>query len=136
MTANTNHHAEHSGQTRDALFLLIRIYTPFICALMMIIYSVMYLCEYTGKAYFIINELCGHSVLLIMYIVATSKRMCVWYKTAVYLLLATHVLNFLLIFEIAAYVKCLSFSLGLSTLALLSFMIYRLSVGITKVLCP
>ena len=59
---------------------LIRIYTPFICALAAIMHGVLFLRGYEGFIYNILSDLTGHSILLIMFILSTSKRMCKWYK--------------------------------------------------------
>lgn len=40
---------------------LIRIYTPFICALAAIIHGVLYLCGYEGWAYIVLGDVAGHS---------------------------------------------------------------------------
>lgn len=136
MTTNTNHHAEHPGQTRDALFLLIRIYTPFICALIAAIQGILIVCGYRGIFYILTSEITGHSILLMAYIIATSKRMCIWYKLTTYMLFIIHIPNILYGLNILEYNLALCISISITSLALLSFLIYRLSVGITKVLCP
>lgn len=116
-------------------FKLIRIYTPFICAVAAIIHGVLSLLEYNGIVYYYLSEFTGNSLLLIAYIVATSKRMCIWYKVTNYLLLSIHLVNILYLLDIISYYHILCTSISLNILALISFLIYRISVGITKFLC-
>lgn len=116
---------------------LIRIYTPFIFAIAALINGVLYLNEYNGLLYRILSEITGNSLLAILYIIATSKRMCIWYKSTNYLLFMIHIPNILyyynIIFEDSMEVICMS--IVLSTFALITFLIYRVTIGITKILC-
>lgn len=114
--------------------LLIRIYTPFIAALLSVIHGVMILCLYDGPVYISLNMLVGHSVLIDLYILATSRRFCKWYKYTVYLLLAQDIANF-------AYRRTFVgpefyiFATGLlSCSALVTFLIYRADKGFKNVL--
>lgn len=113
---------------------LIRIYTPFICALVAIIHGVFYLSEYSSRLCYIMNEFTGHSILILLYILATSSRMCVWYKITVYLLLTIHFLNLFYLFGMVEYYKIVYAGLVINILAFISFLVYRVTVGITKVL--
>lgn len=115
---------------------LIRIYTPFLLALLAIVHGVLFLDGYRGIMYRVISEITGHSILAIIYIISASSKMCKWYKITNYLLLSIHFVN------LAYYVDIISDSiiviyitLLLNILAVGAFLIYRVSVGITKVLC-
>lgn len=115
---------------------LIRIYTPFICAVIAIIHGVLYLCECTGTIYWILGNFTGHSILVIGYIIATSKRMCIWYKMTTYMLMYVNVINILYrtnCIKRFEDIICLSIIINFS--ALIMFLIYRIKVGITKFLC-
>ena len=114
---------------------LIRIYTPFICALVAIIHGVLYLMHYKGVFNIILSEFTGHSILLIIYILATSKRMCKWYKITNYLLLSIHFINIGYITHLITYDVLLYVGIIINIIALITFLIYRVSVGITKILC-
>lgn len=114
---------------------LIGIYTPFICAIVAIIHGVLSLVNYDGILYYVFSEATGHSFLLITYIIATSKRMCKWYKITNYLLLSIHFVNLMYIFGFIDYYHIICTSLSLNILAFISFIIYRVTVGITKILC-
>lgn len=114
---------------------LIRIYTPFICAIAALIHGVLYLFEIDCILKPILGELTGHSVLLILYILATSKRMCKWYEITNYFLISIHAINVLYIYGYLDYFIVLYIGIILNILALISFLIYRATVGITKFLC-
>lgn len=114
---------------------LIRIYTPFICAVAAIIHGVLYLIDYKCTLRIILGEFTGHSILLILYILATSKKMCKWYKYTNYLLISIHVVNILYFAKIISYDTLLYVGIVINIFALLTFLIYRITVGITKILC-
>lgn len=114
---------------------LIRIYTPFICALAAIIHGVLYLFKYQGELYWLLGNLTGHSILLIAYIIATSKRMCIWYKTTTYLLLSINIINIMYRYGIINNDYIIYIGLVINFIALISFLIFQVTVGISKVLC-
>lgn len=113
---------------------LIRIYTPFICALAAIIHGVLYLSGYDGIYLYTICEFTGHSIIMVAYLLAASKRMCRWYRYTCWLLLLVHFVNLLHYFG-ADYFKVLYAGLVINLISLITFLIYRLKVGITKILC-
>ena len=114
---------------------LIRIYTPFICALSAIIHGVLFLIGYRGITYAILNDFTGHSFLLILYVICTSKKMCKWYRLTNYLLLSIHIVNMLYTLGILNYYYVANLSIVINIFALISFLIYRVTAGITKFLC-
>lgn len=114
---------------------LIKIYTPFICAVIAIVHGVMFLFKYKTTLYYLFSDWTGHSVLLLAYVWATSTRMCLWYKLTVYVLMLTHVVNTLYYYSIIDSSNMIYYGLVLNIFALLTFLIYRVSVGITKFLC-
>lgn len=114
---------------------LIRIYTPFICALAAIIHGVLYLTNYDGCLYWVLGNLTGHSILLIAYIIATSKRMCKWYKITTYLLFSINLVNILYRCGFINSDYIIYIGLVINFIALITFLIYRVTVGITKILC-
>lgn len=63
------------------LIRLIRIYTPFICTFMALLNGVYFIrgVQDTSSIY-LMATLTGNSVLVDLYILATSMRMCIWYK--------------------------------------------------------
>lgn len=114
---------------------LIRIYTPFICALAAIIHGVLVLTEYDGYAYCVLSDLTGHSLLLMAYVFATSKRMCKWYKVTCWLLVMIHIINIYYSFFGLDYYTVICSGIVINIIAVITFLIYRLKVGITKILC-
>ena len=114
---------------------LIKIYTPFICALSAIIHGVLYFIKYRGIMYSILNEFTGHSFLLIIYIICSSKKMCIWYKITNYLLLSIHIFNICCTLGYIEKKMLFNTILVINILALISFLIYRVTKGITKILC-
>lgn len=114
---------------------LIRIYTPFICAVAATIHGVLLLCKVNSIWLYVLGEFTGHSIFLILYIIATTnKRMCKWYRITNYLLLTIHILNLAFYAKIVPYENIIYYGLVLNILALISFLIYRFTVGITKML--
>ena len=114
---------------------LIRIYTPFICAVAATIHGVLLLCKVNSIWLYVLGEFTGHSIFLILYIIATTnKRMCKWYRITNYLLLTIHILNLAFYAKIVPYENIVYYGLVLNILALISFLIYRFTVGITKML--
>ena len=114
---------------------LIRIYTPFISALIALIHGVLLLLDYDGVLLWILGELTGHSVLMIAYILATSRRMCKWYKITAVLLLLPHLINIGYYIGWISYNSVIYLGITIAILALIAFLIYRVTVGITKILC-
>lgn len=114
---------------------LIKIYTPFVCAVIALIHGVLFLCEYSGSLFTLFSEFSGHSILLVLYIISTSSKMCIWYKTTNWILFSTHVINIAYLYDILQFYEVIWMGVILNILALLTFLIYRVSVDITKFLC-
>ena len=114
---------------------LIRIYTPFICAISALIHGVLSLCGYEGYAYYVLSDITGHSLLLLSYVFATSKRMCKWYKITCLSLVLIHVLNLSHVAFGIDYYTILYAGLVINIFAIIAFLVYRLKAGITKILC-
>ena len=114
---------------------LFKIYTPFICAFTALIHGVCILLEVKGLFYSIMNEFTGHSVLLIAYIICSSQKMCIWYKITNYLLLSLHIFNLSYYFDLIDYDNLLYFGILINIISIITFIIYRVTAGITKILC-
>lgn len=114
---------------------LIRLYTPFICALTAIIHGVLYLTRYDGSLTVVLSEFTGHSILLILYVICTSQKMCKWYKITNYLLLSIHLMNIVYIAGYMPYDILLYLGILINIIALITFLIYRVTTGITKAIC-
>ena len=114
---------------------LIKIYTPFICALTAIIHGVLFLVGYKGFIYWLLSNLTGHSILLIAYIIATSDKMCIWYKATNYMLMFIHIVNIMYRCGIIPSDYIIYIGIVINFIALITFMIYRVTAGVTKILC-
>lgn len=63
------------------LIRLIRVYTPFICTVMALVNGVLFKRGLTElPIIYLMAPLTGNSVLVDLYMLVTSMRMCVWYK--------------------------------------------------------
>jgi hypothetical protein len=60
--------------------------------------------------------------------------MCKWYWATNYLLLSVHFVNLLYYSKLIAYQNVLYATLVINIMALIAFLIYRFTVGITKML--
>lgn len=114
---------------------LIRIYTPFICALVSLIHGVLFFREEL-TAGFIYNASfsSGFSIIVIGYFWATSKQMCIWWHLNLLCLALISVSSALDYYKILPIGKYFYFTTLLSTFGLIFFLLYRNTVGITKFL--
>lgn len=71
----------------------IKLYTPFICAIIACIHGVLFLLKYQNIMLNIFNDLSGHSILLLWFIWIHNKRMCKWYKLSIMMLFIIHIMN-------------------------------------------
>lgn len=118
------------------LLRLIRIYTPFICVLTSLIYGVMYLKGVTFENFdYIMSTMTGNSILMVLFMFSCSKTMCIWYKLNLLSLLLIHVTSILYFYTELPFTIYCYFVILLAAFGLISFIIYRVTVGITKILC-
>ena len=118
------------------LLRLIRIYTPFICVLTSLIYGVMYLQGVTFENFdYIMSTMTGNSILMVLFMFSCSKTMCIWYKLNLLSLLLIHVTSILYFYTELPFTLYCYFVILLAAFGLISFIIYRVTVGITKILC-
>lgn len=63
------------------LIRFIRVYTPFICTIMALLNGVLFMGgESELPIVYLMDVLAGNSIIVDLYLFATSMRMCVWYK--------------------------------------------------------
>lgn len=118
------------------LLRLIRIYTPFICVLTSLIYGVMCLKGVTFENFdYIMSTMTGNSILMVLFMFSCSKTMCIWYKLNLLSLLLIHVTSLLYFYTELPFTLYCYFVILLAAFGLISFIIYRVTVGITKILC-
>lgn len=80
---------------RYFLYKLLKLYTPFISALMSAIHGVLYLREVETSYYVLSGEYSGYSLLFLAYVHVHSRRMCIWYKRCIYSLYSIKILSLL-----------------------------------------
>lgn len=114
---------------------LIRIYTPFICALVSLIHGVLFFREELTEG-FIYNASfsSGFSIIVIAYFWATSKQMCIWWHLNLLCLVLISISSALDFYKILPIGSYFYFTTLLSTFGLIFFLLYRNTVGITKIL--
>lgn len=109
------------------LVRMLRIYTPFICTVMALLNGVYFLRGgEEGSFVFLSFALTGNSILVDLYMVVTSFRMCVWYKMNLACLLTVQVLGALydcLGMEFSIYLLVVVL---LSALGIIFFLIFRI----------
>lgn len=114
---------------------LIRIYAPFICTIIALIHGVLYLLDEINDD-FIFNSsaYAGFSILTISYFWATSNRMCKWWYLNLKCLLLIDIFSLLVYYKFIPGVVYFYAGTILASFALIFFLLYRNTVGITKFL--
>ena len=110
----------------------IKLYTPFICAVIAIIYGVFYLTGYKGLFNVVACEFTGHSILLLYYVYIHSKRMCKWYKLSIIFLALIHVSNLMYRFGILEKGSILYIGIICNIIALMCWLIFMVTRRITN----
>lgn len=110
----------------------IKLYTPFICAIVAIAHIFLYLNHYEGNIYSILGNITGHSVLMNIYIIIHSRRMCVWYKTTNYILMSIHFINIAYRIGLIPSYYIMYILLFINLSALMTWLIFRVTYKSTK----
>lgn len=100
----------------------IRVFAPFICSLITLIDCVRYFAD-MGYSY-ILSSIGGYSLIVTLYFLANSKRMCVWYKTNIYCLIAVHIIGLAYYFLPISFTNYLYLLTIVSLVGIISFFIY------------
>lgn len=103
---------------------VIRVITPFICALSALMHGVLYFCGYKGEIYSILGEFTGHSIFLVLYVMATSRRMCKWYRLTTKLLILPHIYNLAFLFGLGKYEDSIYVAMIISLFASVTYIVY------------
>lgn len=112
----------------------IKLYTPFICAIISTIHGVLLVNKVQTSFYFIAQELTGNSILLLLYVLVHSKRMCKWYKLSIYSLLAIHVLNFAYHIKLIDVPVLLKLGICVNITSILFWLMFRITYKTAKVI--
>lgn len=78
---------------RPLIYKFVKLYTPFICAVISVIHGVLILNNVNSSVLRCIGDFTGHSMLVLLFIWIHSKRMCKWYKLSIIMLFLIHVMN-------------------------------------------
>lgn len=113
---------------------LIKIYTPLIAALLSVVHGVLLLSGADPNTFGYLGTLCGHSFLIDIYMLAYNHRSNKWYKTVIVLLILQDLANFLFRRELTGPMPYIYFMIASGILALICFLIYRLTRGLINVL--
>lgn len=115
------------------LIRLIRIYTPFICTLMTLLNGVYFIMGGTeNRLIYITSALTGNSMLVILYMLFTSMRMCIWYKMNLICLLLVQAIGILYDFTGMEFSTYLLSVVLLSVLGVICFLIFRIFYRVTS----
>lgn len=116
------------------LIRFIRIYTPFICTVMALLNGVLFMRGITEiPAIYLMATLTGNSVLVDLYMFATSMRMCIWYKLNLLCLLLVQICGLMynyLGIDTSLYLWVVVL---LSATGILFFLIFRIFYNVTRV---
>lgn len=112
----------------------VKLYTPFICSLISAIHGVLLLLKVNTSFYWIASSLTGHSILLVLFMIIHSKRMCKWYKMTLYSMLSIHVLNLLTRLKIIERCDNIKISIVISVFAIITWLIFRVTYKTAKVI--
>ena len=111
---------------------LIRIYTPFICTLAALLNGVLLLkgADYLLDVY-LLATFTGNSILVDLYMMVTSNRMCIWYKINLLCLLLIQVSGLLYnYFDIDESLYVWAIVL-FAAIGVISFLIFRIFYNVT-----
>lgn len=105
---------------------IIRIYTPFICSLFVLLNGVCFILELDNLDFvYALASISGSSILLVIYMYSVSRRMCIWYKLNLLTLLLTQVIGLMydiMSIDVAIYLYSVT---CLSILGIIFFLIYK-----------
>ena len=115
------------------LIRLIRLYTPFICSIMALVNGVLFLDgQKSLPVVYLCAALTGNSVLLDLFMLAASFKMCIWYKLNVICLILIQILGlmysyFNIVESLYAYAVIV-----LASMAILAFLIFKILYKVTS----
>lgn len=117
---------------RSNLYKFIKLYTPFILAFTAFIHGVLLLLKVKTVLYYLFNCVTGNSLLLMLFVLVHSKRMCKWYKLSIYLLMMIHINNALTYIGVLSRTNCLYVTLFITAGAMIFWLMFITTKNITK----
>lgn len=115
------------------LIRFIRIYTPFICTVMALVNGVLFLGGVTElPSVYLMATLTGNSVLVDLYMLTISMRMCIWYKLNLLCLLLIQICGLLYNYYDIDTSLYLWVVVLLAAMGVLFFLIFRVLYNVTR----
>ena len=115
------------------LIRFIRIYTPFICTVMALLNGVLFMGGITElPAIYLMATLMGNSVLVDLYMFATSMGMCIWYKLNLLCLLLIQICGLMYNYYDIDTSLYLWVVVLLSAMGVMFFLIFKIFYNVTR----
>lgn len=115
------------------LLRFVRVYTPFICTSMALVNGVLFIRGVESiPLIYLLSTIAGNSILVTLYMMATSLRMCIWYKLNLLCLLIIQISGLLYTYftiDDSLYMWVVTL---LSAMGVLCFLIFRLFYTVTR----
>ena len=115
------------------LIRILRIYTPFICTVMALVNGVLFMRGITElPAIYLMATLTGNSVLVDLYMFATSMRMCIWYKLNLLCLLLIQISSLMYNYYNLDTSLYLWVTVLFAAIGIVFFLIFRIFYNVTR----
>lgn len=110
----------------------IRIYTPFLCTIMAFLNGVLFIKGEEGIPMIeLLATFSGSSIIVVLYMFATSMRMCIWYKMNLFCLLLIQICGLLYNYYNIDTSLYLWVVVLLSAMGVIFFLIFRIFYNVT-----
>lgn len=115
------------------LLRIVRVYTPFICSIMALVNGVLFIRGVEAIPLIdLLSTVAGGSILVIIYMVATSLKMCIWYKLNLLCLLIIQISGLLYTYftiDDSLYMWVVTL---LAAMGVMFFLVFRLFYTVTR----
>lgn len=111
----------------------IRIYAPFICTIMALVNGVFFLNgNAKGDFVYLAAASTGHSIVVVLYFFAASRKMCIWYKLNLTCLLLVQICGLLYKYKDMPFTVYLYIVILISALGIFCFLVFRVFYKVTN----
>lgn len=115
------------------LLRFVRVYTPFICTSMALVNGVLFIRGVESiPLIYLLSTIAGNSILVTLYMMATSLRMCIWYKLNLLCLLIIQISGLLYTYftiDDSLYMWVVTL---LAAMGVIFFLVFRLFYTVTR----
>lgn len=115
------------------LLRFVRVYTPFICTSMALVNGVLFIRGVESiPLIYLLSTISGNSILVTLYMMATSLRMCIWYKLNLLCLLIIQISGLLYTYftiDDSLYMWVVT---SLAAMGVMFFLVFRLFYTVTR----